>query len=113
MVKDYIVSFRDKQRYALIEYKKIEKFDHYYEGVIIESHFPKAVTFFINECNLIINDMAISLLDEIEEKLYSYDIGLENSCSRIFDIEFIDKNKISFFTKYPSSRGYLDKYPNS
>ena len=113
MMKDYIVSFRDKQRCALIEYKKIEKFDHYYEGVIIESNFPKEVIFFINECNSIINDMAISLLDEIEEKLYSYDIGLEKNCSRIFDIEFIDKNKISFFTKYPSSQGYLDKYPNS
>jgi hypothetical protein len=113
MMKDYIISFRDKQRYALIEYKKIEKFDHYYEGVIIESNFPKEVIFFINERNSIINDIAISLLDEIEEKLYSYDIGLEKNCSRIFDIAFIDKNKIFFFTKYPSSRGYLDKYPNN
>ncbi|MWP61169.1 hypothetical protein [Gilliamella sp. Pas-s25] len=111
-MKDYIISFRDKQRYALIEYNKIDKFDYYYEGVIIESNFPEEVIFFINECHATINDMAISLLDEIEKKLYLYDIGLEKNCSRIFDIQFIDKNKISFFTKYPSSRGYLDKYPS-
>ncbi|WP_294615410.1 hypothetical protein [uncultured Gilliamella sp.] len=112
-MKDYIISFRNNQKYALIEYTKVDKFDYYYEGVIIESHFPEEITFLIAECNGIINEMALSLLDEIEEKLYSYHIGLKENGSLIFDIEIIDGNKISFFTKYPSSQGYLDKYPNS
>lgn len=112
-MKDWIVSYRDKERYALITYEKIDKFDHYYEGVIIESDFPKEVVFLINECNSIIDEMAISLLDEIEKELYSYDIRLEKNRSKIFDIQFTDESKISFFTKYPSSRGYLDKYPSS
>lgn len=113
MMKDYIISFRDDESYALIEYSKCDRFDYYYEGFIIESTFPEEIIYLIEELNGIINDMAISLLDEIEKKLYSYDIGLKENGSRIFDIEIVDGNKISFFIKYPSSKGYLDKYPNS
>lgn len=112
-MKDYIVSFRENEKYALIEYNRVDKFDHYYEGVIIESYFPEEITFLIEERNGIINDMAISLLDEVEVKLYSYQIGLKENCSMIFDIEIIDGNKISFFTKYSSSQGYLDRYRSS
>ncbi|TGB62882.1 hypothetical protein [Escherichia sp. E4736] len=112
-MKDYIISFRENEKYALIEYNRVDKFDYYYEGVIIESYFPEEIIFLIEERNGIIDDMAISLLDEIEEKLYSYNIGLKESGSMIFDIEIIDGDKISFFTKYPSSQGYLDRYPGS
>lgn len=112
-MKDYIISFRENERYALIEYNRVDKFDHYYEGVIIEYYFPEIITSLIEERNGIIDDMAISLLDEVEEKLYSYHIGLKENGSLIFDIEIIDRDKISFFTKYPSSQGYLDRYPGS
>ncbi len=112
-MKDYIISFRENKKYALIEYNKVDRFDHYYEGVIIESYFPEEIIFLIEERNGIIDDMAISLLDEVEEKLYSYHIGLKDNGSMIFDIEIVDGNKISFFTKYPSSQGYLDSYPTS
>ncbi|WBF46018.1 hypothetical protein [Serratia rubidaea] len=110
-MRDYIFSLRDNERYALIEYKRSDKFEHYYEGVIVENNFPKKITSLIDERNGVIEDMAISLLDDVEEELYSYDISLECNGSRIFDIEITDGNKISFFTKYPSSHGYLDKYP--
>ncbi|EIO7469117.1 hypothetical protein ABL602_004621 [Salmonella enterica subsp. enterica] len=112
-MKDYIISFRENKECALIEYHRVDKFDHYYEGVIIESYFPKEITFLIEERNGVIDAMAISLLDEVEEKLYSYHIGLKENGSMIFDIEITDGNKISFFTKYPSSQGYLDRYPGS
>lgn len=113
MMKDYIVSFRENEGYALIEYNKVDKFEYYYEGVIIENYFPEEIIFLIEERNRIIDDMAISLLDEVEGELYSYCIGLKENGSMIFDIEIIDGNKILFFTKYPSSQGYLDKYPSS
>ncbi|AYH04269.1 hypothetical protein [Pectobacterium parmentieri] len=112
-MKDYIISFRENEKYALIEYNRVDKFYHYYEGVIIESYFPERITSLIEERNGIIDDMAISLLDEVEAKLYSYHIGLKENGSLIFDIEIIDGDKISFFTKYPSSQGYLDRYPGS
>ncbi|POP44313.1 hypothetical protein CHU32_02590 [Superficieibacter electus] len=111
-MKDYIFSFKENKEYALIEYNKIDKIDYYYEGVIIDANFPEEILYLINECNEIIKNMAISLLDEVELNLYSHDIGLKENGSRIFDVE-IDGNNISFFTKYPSSDGYLDRYPES
>lgn len=73
--------------------------------MIIESHFPEEITFLIVERNGIIDEMALSLLKEFEEKLYSYHIDLKENCFLIFDIEIVDDDKISYFYKISIKSG--------
>ncbi|NBF06712.1 hypothetical protein GV819_31045 [Pseudomonas sp. Fl5BN2] len=111
-MQDYIFSYRTKEVYALIEYEKEEGAEHYYIGRVLEFGFPDNLCELIGEYNELVDAMALSLLDEVEEKIYWYDLMLKSSGNRIFNISLKDKEHISFFLKYPTSNGFLDRYPS-
>lgn len=111
IMKDKIFSYAFSEIYAIVEYERVFDFDFYYEGIILESNFPQELVDVIDEYNQTVREVAISILDDIEVRFYSYDLRLEKNDSRIFDFEIQDTNKISFFGKYPSSQGFLDDFP--
>ncbi|NMY71737.1 MULTISPECIES: hypothetical protein [Pseudomonas] len=111
-MKDYIISYRTKEKYALIEYKKEDEIEYYCTGRILKFSFPKKLHELINEYNELVNTITLSLLDEIEEKIYWYDLMLKSSENRIFNISLKENEYISFFLKYPTSDGFLDRYPS-
>jgi len=108
---DTIFSRKNKQAYAVVDYSQDEEIEFYFRGRIIESSFPAELLALIEEYNGIVDDMALSLVDEVEEKIYAYDLGLKARDSRIFNISIKNKDEISFFTKYPTGNGFRDEYP--
>ncbi|CAI3956840.1 unnamed protein product [Commensalibacter communis] len=108
---DYIYSLTKQRVYAKINYQKEGNIDYYYSANLLEYCFPEELMTLITEYNGIVEDMVISLLDIIEKKIYTkYDLVLYNSKTRIFNLSIPQDNKMYFFTKYPTSRGFRDQY---
>lgn len=110
-MKDYILSNKNNEVYATIEFKKREDIAYCYEGQIVEFNFPDDLYNLIIDYDEIIKAMAISLLEEVEEEISKYDLRLLKMNEKVFDLVIENKQKISFFTKYPTSSGFLDSYP--
>ncbi|EHR8838585.1 hypothetical protein ABJ851_004271 [Shigella flexneri] len=110
-MKDYIFSNKNNEIYATIDFKKREDIDYYYEGRIIEFNFPDHLYNLIIDYDEIIKAVAISLLDEVVDEISKYDLRLVGMNEKVFNLVIEDKQKISFFTKYPTSSGFLDSYP--
>lgn len=107
---DHIVSYRTNKVYATIEYEKHCDIKHFFQGTILEFAFPETLHNLISEYDEILSEMALSLLDEVEEKIQAYDLRLEKANERIFCVVIKDKREISFFIKYPTSHGFRDVY---
>lgn len=112
-MKDYIFSSKTQKEYALIEYKNEEIIENYCTGKILTFDFPKNLYDLLGEYNELVDAMSLSLLDEIEDKIYWYDLMLKFSGNRIFNISLKEDEQISFFLKYPVADGFLDRYPTT
>lgn len=108
----------DKESYIISsnnEYLKIssitkENQDYFYKALIIENKFSEKLNNLINEYWECIDLFSMSLADDAENEIKSYNLVLKESNTKIFDIEI--KNEIvTFFLKYPTSKGFLDDYP--
>lgn len=107
---DYVISHKTNEIYAKINYGKHSDIDYFHEGTILEFKFPDALYDLIVDYDEIVSSMALSILDEVEEKIQGYDLRLKNAKQRMFCIVIKNKKEISFFTKYPTSKGYRDLY---
>lgn len=110
---DEIISLNKKYFSNSIKIENItEKGEFFYEGVITENTFPIEVIETINEFWHLVNSFCFALLDDVEEIIYKdYQFILKNSNVMVFDIELKEGNRITFFSKYPTAKGFLDFYP--
>lgn len=106
---DYIFD-KDHNEYAKIEYRHSEDKEYYCTGEILEYAIPGELSNLINEYTELVNGMCLSLLDDVEEKIYSYGLKLRDANVSIFRPEITNERVIDFFTKYPTARGFVDKY---
>jgi hypothetical protein len=109
--EDRIISLNKK--YAN-EYLKItdivQQNQYFYKALIVENNFSMEIKNVIKEYWECVDLFSISLSDELEERLKEYNFVLEYSDIKIFDIE-LKENYVTFFLKYPTSKGFLDTYP--
>lgn len=109
--EDRIISINKKY---INEYLRItdivQQNQYFYKALIIENHFSLEIKNVIKDYWECVSLFSISLSDELEEKLKEYNFALEYSDIKIFDIE-LDKNYVTFFSKYPTPKGFLDTYP--
>lgn len=110
-MKDFIVSGKTGETYAVVELRKDKNIEFFYEGDILEYQFPAILADLIDEHDELISGFSIALLDEVEEKIYEYELRLKLSNTKIFSPCIKEKKLITFFTKYPTSRGFVDDYP--
>jgi hypothetical protein len=111
-MRDWIISGRTGEIYAEVDILKDEKIEYFYCGSIIKSSMPNELVKLIDEYEELVSGCVISLLDEVEEEIYKYDLRLKLLNAKIFNVSIKYKNIIEFFTKYPTSKGFVDAYPN-
>jgi hypothetical protein len=110
-MKDWIISGKTGETYAEVEIRRDEGIDYFYVGEIVKYDFPSDLASLIDEYDELVNACVLSLLDEVEEKIYSYDLKLKVLGKRIFSLSIKEKLKITFFTKYPTSKGFVGNHP--
>lgn len=107
-VRDYIFSRTLNHRVAEIEHlKRSQQVEDYFYGKIVNNHMPPRLVWLIQEYDELVKNVVISLLDEVEEEIYTYDLQLESSGERVSGISLIEDD-ISFF----SGPAVHDEYPN-
>jgi hypothetical protein len=94
-----------------IEYEPEEGSPYYFIGEIISGVFPDIIKSLLIEQDELIDGCSLSLLVPVEEEIYAYGISLEKLNQPIFRIRLLGDTGISFFTKYPTSKGFVDNYP--
>jgi hypothetical protein len=110
-MRDWIVSGKTGEIYAEVDIRRDESMDYFYAGDILEYSFPSELSGLIDEYDELVSACVLSLLDEVEEKIYSYDLKLKVLDAKIFSLCIKEKATITFFTKYPTSKGFADNHP--
>jgi glutamine synthetase type III len=108
---DHIVSRRGGEVYATVEFIPDEKIDFFFRGRLLRNDFPAELLALVAEYEGIVEDMVFSLVDEVEERIYAYDLGLREMGVGVFNLSIGTHGEISFFTKYPTGSGFKDRYP--
>lgn len=85
---------------------------HEMTGVILENNFPEELIQSIYDFHQAIDEFAFSVVDIFEQEIQWYDLRLEPSGKRIFDVK-LSGAEISFLTKFPTANGFLDEYPET
>jgi hypothetical protein len=110
-MKDFIISNKNGEIYAEIDYTLTNPEKYRCDGVIVSNSIPDSVLELIYEYNEIVNQGAMSIIDDVEEKIYDHDICLSSSGNRLFNIcVYNNESRIFFYLKYPTSNGFRDKY---
>ena len=81
-------------------------------GVILENNFPEELIQSIYDFHQAIDEFSFSVVDIFEEEIQWYDLRLEPSGKRIFDVK-LNGTEISFLTKFPTANGFVDEYPGT
>lgn len=110
-MKDWIVSGKTGEVYAEVDIRENEGIEYCYTGEIVGYNFTSELADLIDEYDELVSKCALSLLDEVEEKIYSYDLKLRILDKRIFSPSIKQKKTITFFTKYPTGNGFVDTHP--
>ncbi|WP_172251370.1 hypothetical protein [Saccharibacillus deserti] len=108
--KDYIISGSRAERYACIEYAPSHEIEYYCYGRMIENRMPARLEWLLHEHGELVRQVVLTLLDDVEEEIRTYDLRLESTGQKIFDLTIIGED-LSFFTRYALSDGYLEQYP--
>jgi hypothetical protein len=108
---DWIISGTTGAIYAQVDLLKDDGANYFYSGKIIQNNMPDKLTSLINEYDELVAGCSLSLLDAIEEDIYKYDLRLKLLNTKVFNLVIKEGEKINFFTKYPTSQGFLDSYP--
>lgn len=109
-MKDYIISYSKRERYAEIDYDRSEQFEHYFCGFVLENALPERLSWLIRERQELIRQVVLTLLDDVEEEIHTYDLRLEKSGERVFDVSLLG-DELTFFTRYAVGDEFLDTYP--
>lgn len=109
-MKDCIVD-KDGAVIARIDYRAHENIPHYFSASIAEYAVPDDLAALLDSYSAILDGGLITLLDDVEAAIYQFDLRLLEAGSRIFNVEIKDRKRVNFFTKYPTSDGFVDSYP--
>ena len=112
MNKDCIVSQNPENGYLTIENSMLQDQEYLYKAQIAEDRLSAEVKKTICEYWECVDTFSLTLLDDIEETIKSYDFKLQRANIKVFNIEIIGKY-VTYYVKYPSSTGYLNEYPNT
>ncbi|CAM3472170.1 MULTISPECIES: hypothetical protein [Saccharibacillus] len=110
-MKDYIISYSKRERYAEIDYDRSEQFEHYFCGFVLQNALPERLSWLIRERQELIRQVVLTLLDDVEEEIHTYDLRLEKSGERVFDVS-LSGDELTFFTRYAVGDEFLDTYPD-
>ncbi|MFC4158653.1 hypothetical protein [Chitinimonas lacunae] len=110
-MQDFIVSGKTGEVYAEVDIFEDDSMAHFYGGEILDYRFPAELANLVAAYDEAVNTMTLGTLDELESKIYAYDLRLKEMGCKIFDLYIEDKELVTFFTKYPSGDGFLDDYP--
>lgn len=110
-MKDWIISGKTGETYGEVEIRRDKSIDYFYVGEIVKYDFPSDLASLIDEYDELVNACVLSLLDEVEERIYWYDLKLKALGTRIFSLCIKEKKTITFFTKYPTGQGFKDSHP--
>ncbi|TYQ16999.1 UNVERIFIED_CONTAM: hypothetical protein Cloal_3590 [Acetivibrio alkalicellulosi] len=110
IITDYIFSGKTKEIYALVSVCRNPENQFEYSGEIIDNNFPPELLRLIKEYHHAIDEMLFSIVENIEDKIYYYELKLKERNTPTHCL-YIDNLKISFFTHYPTAKGYLCNRP--
>jgi hypothetical protein len=102
---------KDGKIYAIVEFYPDSHVAHCFRGKVIEYMFPDDLAELIQEYTELVDGMVLSVLDEIEEKIYGYGLKLRGMNVLVFNLELKNKTDIIFFDKYPTGNGFVDEFP--
>lgn len=109
-IHDYIVSHTRNERVAEIEYRPSRQLDDYFYGKVLENRLPSRLSWLIQEYDELVQHVVMTLLDEVEEEIHTYDLRLEHSNQRIYNLMLMGDD-LSFFTQPASFDEYPDHLP--
>jgi len=112
-MKDFIVNQRTGQTYAEIDLMRDDCLPYLYEATVLKDAFPSELVALINERDELVSLASISLLDEVEERLQEFQLGLRDLREKIFSPVFERSGSLKFFTRYPTAHGFCDDYPGN
>lgn len=95
---------------ARIEYQESPEHPFFFRGQLISGEFPIRLKNLIDEYHELVAGISFMLLDDIEQEIYSFNLHLKEAGFMLHSIEFGGNNKISFFSKRPSDKGFLDQH---
>ena len=110
MEEDCIVSLNCKNEYLKITIMAKEEQQYFYKALIVEDHFSQKLKDLIGELWECVDLFSMSLVDDLEEEIKKYNLVLQKSKTKIFSVE-LKNDCVTFFSKYPTSNGFLDDYP--
>ncbi|MCQ4085353.1 hypothetical protein [Saccharibacillus sp. JS10] len=105
---DYIISYSQNKRLAQIEYRPSRQIDDYFYGKVLEQQFPPRLVWLIHEYDELVQHVVMTLLEEVEEEIHTYDLRLESSNRRIYNVMLMEHD-ISFFTQPAGIEEYADR----
>jgi hypothetical protein len=98
---------------AVIDYRADEDIPYCFSARILENRFPQELVALIDEYNSLVDEGALSLLDEVEERIYAYGLRLTEREEKLFCIRLDDEASMWFFTRYPTGGGFASDYPGT
>jgi hypothetical protein len=108
---DNIISYAGNINFALIkDIRKHPEIEYYYEATLIENSFPQELIDLCKDFYECIDSFSMVIADEIEDEIRNYQLKLKYNDVKIFRLE-IKSDHVTFFTKYPTSEGFFDDYP--
>lgn len=96
LIQDYIVSGSRNERYVRIEYAHSRELEDYCHGKVLEQRFPDRLAWLLNEYEQLVQHFVVTLMDDVEEEIQTYDLHLESTGQRIYTIMLLE-DQISFF----------------
>ncbi|OWA37689.1 hypothetical protein B9G55_06480 [Saccharibacillus sp. O16] len=93
---DYIVSGSRNERYARIEYAHSRELEYYCHGRMLENRFPERLSWLLEEYDQLVQHVIMTLIDDVEEEIFTYDLHLENTGQRIHTL-MLTGDEVSFF----------------
>lgn len=109
---DNIISSTGNIDFALINnIQKHPEIEYYYEAKLIENLFPQELIDLCKDFYECVDSFSMVIADEIEDEIRKYQLRLKYNNTKIFRLE-IKSDHVTFFTKYPTSKGFLDDYPD-
>lgn len=95
---------------ARIEYRESDEYPFSYRGNLLSDKFSARLKELINEYHELVAGAALTLLDDVEQEIYSFNLHLKEAGFMLHAITF-KGDEVSFFSKYPSGQGFMDHHP--
>lgn len=105
-----IISLKYPNEYLDIGAIEVVDIDKYcYRASIIENHLSDRLQNLLRTFWEDVNNFSMALVDQDEELIQDYQLSLFDKETKVFRVEIVEEY-VYFFSKYPTSDGFLDDY---